>query len=97
MGQTEISRRKFLASAGAVARLCILHRYGAFASPSAQSDKPADYTLTIGTKPIELAAKRIVSVTTYNGQLPGPLLRFKKGQRVTVDVHNETDIPEQLH
>jgi FtsP/CotA-like multicopper oxidase with cupredoxin domain len=38
-----------------------------------------------------------VSVTTYNGQFPGPLLRFKEGQRVTVDVHNETDVPEQLH
>jgi FtsP/CotA-like multicopper oxidase with cupredoxin domain len=57
----------------------------------------ADYSLTIATKPIELAPKRIVSVTTYNGQFPGPLLRFKEGQRVTVDVLNETDVPEQLH
>jgi FtsP/CotA-like multicopper oxidase with cupredoxin domain len=81
MGQTEISRRNFLASAGAVAGISSLHPpslFGAFASPSAQSDKPADYTLTIETKPIELAANRIVSATTYNGQLPGPLLRFKK-------------------
>jgi FtsP/CotA-like multicopper oxidase with cupredoxin domain len=60
-------------------------------------DEPADYTLTIATKPIELAPDRIVSVTTYNGQFPGPLLRFKEGQRVTIDIHNETDTPEQLH
>jgi len=62
-----------------------------------QSDQPADYSLTIAVKPIELAPNRIISVTTYNGQFPGPLLRFKEGQQVTVDIHNETDTPEQLH
>jgi len=62
-----------------------------------QNEGPADYTLTIATTPIELAPNRIISVTTYNGQFPGPLLRVKEGQRVTVDVRNDTDIPEQLH
>jgi FtsP/CotA-like multicopper oxidase with cupredoxin domain len=62
-----------------------------------QSEPKADYMLTIAAKPIELAPKRIVSVTTYNSQFPGPLLRFKEGVQVTVDVHNETDTPEQLH
>ena len=33
----------------------------------------------------------------YNGQFPGPLLRLKEGQRVVVDIHNDTDTPEQLH
>jgi len=58
---------------------------------------PADYTLTIAVKPVELAPKHIVSTTTYNGQFPGPLLRFKEGQPVTIDIHNQTDTPEQLH
>ena len=57
----------------------------------------ADYTLRIVTSPVELAPKRIVSMTTYNGQFPGPLLRFKEGQAVTVDIYNDTDTPEQLH
>ncbi|MBV8553860.1 MAG: multicopper oxidase domain-containing protein [Acidobacteriaceae bacterium] len=57
----------------------------------------ADYTLVITVKSIELAPNRIVSVTTYNGQFPGPLLRFREGQQVTIDIHNETDTPEQLH
>ena len=60
-------------------------------------DRPADYTLTIATKPVELAPNRIVSITTYNGQFPGPLLRLKEGERVTVDIENQTDTPEQLH
>jgi len=66
--------------------------------PAAQKDAPAaDYTLRIATGPVELAPKRIVSATNYNGQFPGPLLRFKEGKQVTIDVHNETDTPEQLH
>ena len=60
-------------------------------------DTKADYTLKIATTPLEIAPNRIVSVTTYNGQFPGPLLRLKEGQRVTVDVQNDTDVPEQLH
>jgi Multicopper oxidase len=53
--------------------------------------------MTIATKPLEVAPNRILSVTTYNGQFPGPLLRFKEGHQVTIDVHNQTDTPEQLH
>jgi len=58
---------------------------------------PADYTLTIAVKPVELAPNRIISMTTYNGQFPGPLLRFQEGKQVTIDIHNQTDRPEQLH
>src|SRR5262245_49231295 len=61
------------------------------------SPEPSDYTIRIGTGLVELAPNRILSTTTYNGQFPGPLLRFKEGQRVVVDMHNDTDTPEQLH
>ena len=57
----------------------------------------ADYTLRIKSSPVEIAPNRIISMTTYNGQFPGPLLRFKEGQSATVDVYNDTDTPEQLH
>lgn len=57
----------------------------------------SDYTLTIAVKPVELAPNHIVSMTTYNGQFPGPLLRFQEGKQVTIDIHNQTDTPEQLH
>jgi len=62
-------------------------------------DKPAaaDYTLRIATGLVELAPEHIVSTTLYNGQFPGPLLRFKEGQRVAVDIHNDTDTPELVH
>jgi FtsP/CotA-like multicopper oxidase with cupredoxin domain len=66
-------------------------------TPAASDTSPADYTLHIKAAPIEIAPKRIVSAVTYNGQFPGPLLRFKEGRLVTIDVFNHTDTPEQLH
>ncbi len=58
---------------------------------------PADHAIRIGTALVELAPDHIISTTTYNGQFPGPLLRFKEGQPVSVDIHNDTDHPELLH
>jgi FtsP/CotA-like multicopper oxidase with cupredoxin domain len=89
-----LSRRNFLRAAGASAASSLLSPV-TLLSQSLTAN--ADYTLTIATTPLELAPNRILSVTTYNGQFPGPLLRLKEGERVTVDVHNQTDIPEQLH
>ena len=57
----------------------------------------ADYTLRTGIGTVELAPDQIVSTVVYNGQFPGPLLRFKEGQRTWVDIYNDTDNPEQLH
>jgi FtsP/CotA-like multicopper oxidase with cupredoxin domain len=64
--------------------------------PSPPNGK-VDYTLRIGTGTVELAPDRVVSTLTYNGQFPGPLLRFKEGQRTWVDIYNDSDAPEQLH
>ncbi|GLQ50027.1 multicopper oxidase family protein [Dyella flava] len=57
----------------------------------------ADYTLRIGRSLVELSPDHIVSTATYNDQFPGPLVRLKEGQRVVVDVFNNTDRDEQLH
>ncbi|MGH8162907.1 MAG: multicopper oxidase family protein [Rhodanobacteraceae bacterium] len=97
------SRRKFIVGsllAGGYAALAKSARAlegSASLSPSPLPAAPADYTLRIGVSLIELAPDHIVSTITYNGQFPGPLLRLKEGQPVTVDVHNDTDTPEQLH
>ena len=66
------------------------------APPAPPNGKP-DHTLRIGTGTVELAPDRIVSTLTYNGQFPGPLVRFKEGQRTRVDIFNDTDSPEQVH
>ncbi len=102
---TQLSKREFVrAMVGGTAGLLAGGRAGAAqtalmdsGSKSEQNSGPADYTLHIGATPIEIAPKKIISVVTYNGQFPGPLLRFKEGQQAIVDVFNETDTPEQLH
>ncbi|HXX45105.1 MAG TPA: multicopper oxidase domain-containing protein [Candidatus Acidoferrales bacterium] len=96
------SRRDFLKTAGVAVgsalmpHVALAQTLGNPGAPHSESGR-ADYTLRIATTPIEIAPDRILSLTTYNGQFPGPLLRMKEGQQVTVDVHNDTDTPEQLH
>ena len=105
MGNEGTSRRRFLKLGVAAAAL---YRSGNLLAPaltpqslarlSSQSESsPPDYTLHIESSAIEIAPKQIVSAITFNGQFPGPLLRFKEDQSVTVEVHNDTDAPEQLH
>ena len=64
---------------------------------TAQWDEKADYTIHIGTGLVEVGPQHFISTTTYNGQFPGPLLRFKEGRRTVVDIYNDTDTPEQFH
>jgi FtsP/CotA-like multicopper oxidase with cupredoxin domain len=66
-------------------------------APQQSESRSPDYALQIGASPVEIASKHIVSTITYNGRFPGPLLRFKEGQSATIEIHNETDTPEQLH
>lgn len=65
--------------------------------PPAIVDTAADHTIRIGTGLIELGPDTTISTKLYNGQFPGPLLRLTEGKRVVVDIHNDTDTPEQLH
>ena len=100
------SRRNFLTWTGAALGAGLVSTRNSFglvhrdatATLSEQSDSAAaDHVLHIAASPIEIAPKKIVSTITYNGQFPGPLLRMKEGQPVTVEIHNDTDTPEQLH
>lgn len=84
---------------------CVRPKAGEQASPRGPAERSAalvlegaaDHTIRIGTGLIELGADTTVSTKTYNGQFPGPLLRLSEGKRVIVDIHNDTDTPEQLH
>jgi FtsP/CotA-like multicopper oxidase with cupredoxin domain len=101
METLRVPRRRFLKETGTLAGVqlataSIPFPFSAFGLRS-QDQTREDYTLHIKTSPIEIAPKRIISAITYNGQFPGPLLRFKEGRQVTVDICNDTDTPEQLH
>jgi FtsP/CotA-like multicopper oxidase with cupredoxin domain len=96
------SRRQFLKTTGLGAGAALLSRSISAQMPNdpysvVQEPIPAAYTIRIQVCPIEIAPNRIISMTTYNSQFPGPLLRFKEGQPVTIEILNDTDVPEQLH
>ncbi|HMF98638.1 MAG TPA: multicopper oxidase family protein [Vicinamibacterales bacterium] len=57
----------------------------------------ADITLRIGEVTLELAPRRTVRTLAYNGQVPGPLLRAKRSQRLRVDVWNDAGEEELVH
>jgi FtsP/CotA-like multicopper oxidase with cupredoxin domain len=59
--------------------------------------RAVDFTLQIAPMMVELAPQVVISTIGYSNKVPGPILRVREGQPVTVDVVNETDVPEYVH
>lgn len=64
---------------------------------SPASSASPDYTLQIAEVEWELSPKKKIRTASYNGQIPGPLLRVAEGMRVTIEIHNRLDRPEIVH
>jgi FtsP/CotA-like multicopper oxidase with cupredoxin domain len=101
------SRRAFLrsvplAAAALMARRSLDRLAWAQAGPSAflpaaaDGGKP-DYTLEIADVEWELAPKKKIRTTAYNGQIPGPLLRVSEGKAVAIEIVNGLDREEIVH
>src|SRR5665213_1039886 len=56
-----------------------------------------DYALRIAPLRLELAPGKVIDTFAYNGVVPGPVLRFREGQQVNIDVTNNTDIEDIVH
>ncbi|MEO8026021.1 MAG: multicopper oxidase family protein [Bryobacteraceae bacterium] len=63
----------------------------------AQPLSKPDLSLRIAPLRLELAPRKTVSTIAYNGIAPGPLFRVPEGKSVTVEVTNNTKIPELVH
>jgi FtsP/CotA-like multicopper oxidase with cupredoxin domain len=72
------------------------HPQTAVSQPKA-TGPAADFTLRIAPTMVELAPQVVISTIAYNNKVPGPLIRVREGQLVTVDVVNDTDVPEFVH
>ena len=46
---------------------------------------------------LELAPGKIVKTTSYNGMVPGPVLRLREGKPVTINVTNDASYPDLVH
>src|SRR5215469_2339117 len=58
---------------------------------------PANTSLRITPVNLELAKGVNIRTIGYNGSAPGPVLRFKEGESVNIDVYNDTDVDELVH
>lgn len=103
---TPLSRRKFVLGASAIAAISTLPISRAFASenwasaniitqiPQTLTGKVFD--LNIGYNKVNFTGKEVIT-TTLNGGVPGPILRWKEGERVTLRVTNHLSEDTSIH
>src|ERR1700679_1179077 len=70
---------------------------GAAAKTKLSAQAPADVRLEIAPLKLEIAPKKVIHTIAYNGGVPGPLIRWPEGKPITIDVVNQTDVPEIVH
>jgi CopA family copper-resistance protein len=98
------SRRRFVQglAGGALAAVSARHfGWAAAAGPAAAGDAGAmlsgtDFNLEIGALPVNLTGRPGIA-TTVNGRLPGPLLRWREGDAITLRVSNRLSAPSSIH
>jgi len=65
--------------------------------PEILADGTKEYRLTTEITPWEVAPGEIVDAWTYNGQVPGPLIRVDVGDKVRVVVNNQLPMGTDIH
>ena len=84
-----MNRREFLAVTAATLPVAGIGRAANLPS--------ADIALRISEITADLGRGHTVKTLAYNGHVPGPLLRMTEGKTVTVDVVNNSHLPELVH
>src|SRR6201985_3817166 len=85
-----LDRRRVLGGAAALPLAKALPAWG-------QDAAKADYSLTIAPVSLEIAPGQVIKTVGYNGTVPGPLIRVREGQYVTIDITNRSDHDEIVH
>ena len=86
------NRREFLVCmAGTLASSAFCTNSQAFA-PS-----PPDCQPEISPLRLEIAPRKTIATVAYNGQVPGPLIRWPENKPIRIQVTNRSDVPEIVH
>ncbi|WP_444940694.1 copper resistance system multicopper oxidase [Microbulbifer sp. ZKSA004] len=93
-----VSRRTFVTGLGAGALLLGLPHSSHPNSPtdSATTLRGNHFDLSIGYRQVNLTGRERQALT-INGSLPGPILRWREGETVTLNVHNQLPDKSSLH
>ena len=97
MSFPRINRRQFLSSAAMAAGAQTFRKVLPAQTNGARSAAKADHSLRIEPCSLEIGHGVSVKTLAYNGQVPGPLLRLREGQPVTIDVTNAATEADIVH
>lgn len=94
-----MDRRRFLSLTGITAAgLALDPKMLRASKPGASTTLSGDtFHLRIEPLKVELAPGVEVPTVGYNGMVPGPVLRMKEGESVTINVENRTKVDELVH
>ncbi|TAK99126.1 MAG: copper resistance system multicopper oxidase [Rhodospirillaceae bacterium] len=100
LGRSVLTRRRFVTGLSGAA----VTTASAWASPvRAQQNDPDPAVLTsdrfdlaVGALPVNITG-RSKRATVVNGSMPGPTLRFREGETVTINVTNHLNEPTSIH
>ncbi|MGH8223020.1 MAG: copper resistance system multicopper oxidase [Woeseiaceae bacterium] len=98
----DTSRRRFLAQAGRAAAAglaagCLpLPGWARSALDRSDPVRYREFDLAIGRVPLVIGDRRAAAIG-LNGTVPGPLLRFREGDRITLNVTNELTEDSSIH
>ncbi|MGQ9424786.1 copper resistance system multicopper oxidase [Gilvimarinus sp. F26214L] len=93
------SRRRFVLGAGTLALSALPFARAAWASLPSAGLAPAVNTepqLRIGQQTVNITGRERLA-TTINNSLPAPLLRWREGDRVRIQVRNDLDSTSSIH
>ncbi len=94
-----MNRRNFISAAGVVlanGSLNTLLPMSKRGSALFAETKP-DHSLRIEPCTLQIGPSVSIKTLSYNGQVPGPLLRLREGVPVTIDVTNASSAPDLVH
>ena len=96
-----ITRRRFVEGLTTMGAATALGGQWTWAAPAQQTAGPPIlsgdlFDLTIGTLPVNITG-RPRTATVINGSIPGPSLRMREGDTVTINVSNRLKEPASLH
>ena len=91
----ELNRRQFLLGGGAVALAALTPGAGSWASN--QADKAGVRELTARLSGLDLGDGKAFKAWSFNGGVPGPVIRAELGERIRVKLVNQLPEPTTIH
>lgn len=96
-----VTRRRFVqgAAAGAAVAACGWGEPPAFGATTPYHPpvlRGTEFELTIDSMPVNVTGRQ-ANATVVNGSMPGPVLRWREGDTVTLAVTNKLRVPTSIH